>query len=129
MKKIMKREKSANFPNFQNFKKFRRTQFEREGRERKETKRVGDSNCSGLIEQPSVAKHSQHVCQLAGGQVPVHALRGPFSALDNNTDFHVFPKPFPTAQGWLHSCTSKAQSARQDNCCAAVQPSHAVAKS
>ena len=29
--------------------------------------------------------------------------------------------------GWLHSCTSKAQSARQDNCCAAVQPSHAVA--
>ena len=54
------------------------------------------------------------------------------SAISASTSKHTrismfFPLPFPTAMGWLHSCTSKAQSARQDNCCAAVQPSHAVA--
>ncbi|MGB1889972.1 MAG: hypothetical protein ACPHOK_10210, partial [Akkermansiaceae bacterium] len=32
--------------------------------------------------KPKVSKLSQHVYQLAGGQFPVHALRGPFSALD-----------------------------------------------
>ena len=62
-----------------------------------EATRVGDSNCGGLFSWSDLCRNSQHVYSRLSCRL--QRLRNLRLLRDTNksTDFHVFPKPFPTA--------------------------------
>ena len=87
-----------------------------------EATRVGDSNCGGLFSWSDLCRNSQHVYSRLSCRL--QRLRNLRLLRDTNksTDFHVFPKPFPTAglTAQLHK-QSPVGATRQLLCsCAAI---------
>ena len=59
--------------------------------------RVGDSNCGGLFCWSDLCRNSQHVYSRLSCRLQRLRNLRLLPNTNKSTDFHVFPKPFPTA--------------------------------